>query len=353
MIPINYFLKRTNTHNKIVFNALLWFCSFIILLYLFSGRSAPEKIDFIYTTCFLITLIIPVSFILYWFIPKFLKKEKNFVFCLLFIVNLIVFATINPFFFEITVNTFFPDYYFISYHNQLEVYFIFFIFFVLSTLLKLGEDWVYLNQVENEVLKSEKQIIEKQLYYLKGQINPHFLFNSLNVLYSLAIDKKEEITNAILQISDILRYVIYDSETDKIPLKKEIELIKNYIAFEKNRHVKNSKISFVYNIDENYEIYPMLLLPLVENSFKHGLKSGIKNPFVKITFIIKNGILNFKIANNYLKNIHSEKELYKGIGLKNIKENLTLIYPKRHTFKIETKEDIYFVNLTINLKNDH
>ena len=351
MIQNKSILKRTNSHNIVVFNTVLWVCSFMILLFLFSGRTTPEKIDYIYTICFIITLIIPVSINLYFLIPTYLKKEKNLVFCLFFILNLVLFSELNPWFFEFIVTTFFNDYYFISYHNKIEIYFIFFIFFTLSSLVKLAEDWIYLNQVENKILKTEKQEIENQLYYLKGQINPHFLFNSLNVLYSLAIDKKEEITNAILQLSDILRYVIYEVETDKISLQKEIHLIKNYIAFEKNRQVKNSKISFEYDVDEHLEIYPMLLLPIIENSFKHGLKSGVENPFVKIDLNENQKLLVFKISNNFKVKSSLQKEDYKGIGLKNIKENLALIYPEKHTFNTKIENDIFIVNLSIDLKS--
>ncbi len=343
-------LKRTHSHNKVVFNTILWVCSFIILLFLFSGRTTPEKIDYIYTICFVITLVIPVSINLYFLIPTYLKKEKNIAFSVFFILNLIVFSELNPLFFKLIVNTFFNDYYFISYHNKVEIYFIFFIFFTLSSLSKLGEEWVYLNQFENKALKAQKQEIENQLYYLKGQINPHFLFNSLNVLYSLAIDKKEEITNAILQLSDILRYVIYDVETDKIPLNKEIDLIKNYIAFEKNRHIKNSKISFTHNVNEQLEVYPMLLLPIIENSFKHGLKSGVKNPFVNIDLHENNNRLTFKLSNNFKQKNTLENTNYNGIGLKNIQENLTLIYPNQHTFKTEINDDVFTVKLTLELK---
>lgn len=350
MLQNNSILLRTNSHNKVIFNALLWVCSFLILLFLFSGSSSPAKIDYIYTICFVITLIIPVSLNLYVLIPKFLKKEKNMLFVLFFGLNLIVFAQLNAVFFELIVNTFFKDFYFISYHNTLEIYFIFFIFFVLTSLIKLGEDWVYLNQIENKVLKVQKQEIEQQLYYLKGQINPHFLFNSLNVLYSLAIDKKKDITNAILQLSDILRYVIYDVEAEKIKLKKEIDLIKNYIDFEKNRHVKNSTITFNFNVDENQQIYPMLLLPIIENSFKHGLKSGIENPYVKINLEKKKDKLFFEISNNFKENQHTINDNYRGIGLKNIQENLALIYPEKHQFDTEVINNIFTVNLTIDLK---
>lgn len=351
MIQNKSFFERTNSHNIIVFNSILWVCSFIILLFLFSGKKTPEIIDYIYTICFVVTLIIPVSVNVYFLIPKYLKKEKNLVFCLFFILNLILFSELNPWFFNFIVNTFFNDYYFISYHSKVEIYFIFFIFFTLSSLIKLAEDWVYLNKVENKILKAQKTEIENQLYYLKGQINPHFLFNSLNVLYSLAIDKKEEITSAILQLSDILRYVIYEVETNKISLQKEIHLIKNYIAFEKNRQVKNSKISFEYEVDEHLEIYPMLLLPIIENSFKHGLKSGVENPFVKIMLTENKNKVVFKISNNFKVKSALQNEDYKGIGLKNIQENLALIYPEKHTFKTEIENDVFIVNLSIDLKS--
>ncbi len=342
----NILLQRKTTHNIIVFNIILWVCSFIILLFIFSGKSSPLKVDYIYTSYFVLTLIIPVLINLYLLIPKYLKREKYLIFSLLFLINLIVFAEINRLFFDFIVSVFLDEYYFISYNNKIEVYFIFFIFFLLSSLIKLGEDWVSFNKQENEALKIQNQEIENQLYYLKGQINPHFLFNSLNVLYSLAIDKKEEITDAILQLSNILRYIIYDIEVEKVNLEKEISLIKNYIDFEKNRHIENSKVNFEFNISGTHEIYPMLLLPIVENSFKHGLKSGVENPFVTIKLTEEKGYFFFEISNNFKKR---DEEIYSGVGLKNIEKNLGLIYPKKHTFIKEIKENIFIVNLKIDL----
>ncbi len=350
MIQINTILKRKNAHNIIVFNTVLWGLSFVLLLFLFSDDFSPSKIDYVYTTSFLITIIIPVTINLYFLIPLFLKKEKYISFILLFNLNLILFTQLNIWFFNSLIEGFFSDFYFISYHTNIKIIFIFIAFFIITILIKLTEDWFYLNQIENSSLKAEKQEIENQLSTLKAQINPHFLFNSLNVLYSLAIDKKEDITNAILQLSDILRYIIYDVEADKITLEKEIDLIKSYIAFEKNRHVKNSKISFNYMVDEQEEIYPMLLLPIIENSFKHGLKSGIEEPFVKIDLIENEHQLTFKLSNNFKEKKLLENNMYKGIGLKNIKENLALIYPKKHTFRTEIKGNVFTVSLSIDLK---
>lgn len=350
MLQIKPFLTRTNSHNIVVFNAILWSCSFLILLFLFSGSSSPSKIDYIYTTSFIFTLVIPVCINLYWLLPRYLKKEKYTIFGILFIINLIVFAQINTWFFNVLVNSFFKDYFFISYHNTIEIYFIFSVFFILTALVKLTEDWFYLNQFENKTLKIQNQHIENQLYYLKGQINPHFLFNSLNVLYSLAIEEKKEVTNAILQLSDILRYIIYDVNADTITIKKEIELLHNYIEFEKNRHVKDSTIKFEYNVDEDLEIYPMLLLPMLENSFKHGLKSGVKNPYIDVKLTAKNRKIDFVISNNFKEITNDTLNDEKGIGLKNIQENLTLIYPDKHLFSIEDNETIFTVKLTIDLE---
>lgn len=350
MLQIKSSLKRTNALHKIVFNAMLWSCSFIILLFLFSGSSSPSKIDYIYTFCFVFTLLFPVCLNLYYLLPNFLKKEKYLLFFLLFVTNLIIFAELNTWLFDSLINLFFNDYFFISHHDTLEIYFIFIVFFILTTLIKLAEDWVSLNKSENKALKIQKQQIENQLHYLKGQINPHFLFNSLNVLYSLAIEEKQEVTNAILQLSDILRYVIYDIEAGKISIKKEIELIKNYIEFEKNRHVTGSNIEFKFTADETIEIHPMLLLPLLENSFKHGLKSGLKNPYIDVKLNAKNKKIEFTISNNFKEITNHHRKDYKGIGLKNIQENLALIYPNKHHFSIEKNKDVFIVTLTIDLE---
>ena len=350
MVQINTFFKRTNSHNVVIFNTLLWSFSFFILLFLFSDDFSPSKIDYYYTLSFLITIVVPVTINLYGLIPYFLKKEKYTLFCLFFILNLAIFAQLNTWFFNSLIEGVFSDYYFISYHSNIKIAFIFAAFLLATMFIKLSEDWLYLNQLENNALRLDKQQIENQLSSLKAQINPHFLFNSLNVLYALAIDNKAEITNAILQLSDILRYVIYNEKTHTISLDKEINLIENYINFEKNRHVNNSKISFRNQVDEALEIYPMLLLPLLENSFKHGLKSGVKNPYIDVHLSTKDKKLEFKIANNFKELTNDIFKESKGIGLQNIKENLAIIYPEKHHFTIKNKDNIFTIHLKIDLE---
>jgi len=341
-------LPRNSSHNSIIFNLLLWLCSFAILLFSFSQNNTPEKIDYIYTACFLATIIIPATLNLYIWIPYFLQKEKYVVFSLLFIITILLFSQINHWFFDSLIDDIFPDYYFISYHSNTKLITIFSIFLIASMLIRLSEDWFYLNTSENEKLKLENQQIHRQLNSLRSQINPHFLFNSLNVIYSLALNQKKETTQAIVQLSDILRYVIYDSNTPTVSLKDEITLLQNYIDFQKFRHPESAQINFDTIIEnDTFKIYPMLLLPLVENSFKHGIEARIEKTFIKIKLTNTKGKLHFLIENTYDKANSKQESNHSGVGLKNIRKNLELVYPNKHLFKISKTNKTFTVSLKI------
>jgi len=344
----NFQTVNGNNHNPLIFNSVLWFISFIILLFIFSEDSNPKKIDYIYTGSFLVSIIIPVFLNLYVLIPQFLKKEKYLLFGLLFISTIIISTQINIWFFSYIIDYIFPDYYFISYHSSIKLIVIFSFFLIGTTFIKLSEDWIHFNRVENKKLKFENQQIQTHLSALRSQINPHFLFNSLNVIFALALEKKEETTKAIVQLSDILRYVIYDSNTERVSLKNEIILLKNYIEFQKFRHQVSDKIKFTYNImDDNYLIYPMLLLPLIENSFKHGIKGDIENTFVNLNITQNNHEFHFFIENNNPENVIISEKEYSGLGIENIKNNLAIVYPDTHLFEITKTEKSFIVSLKL------
>lgn len=344
----NKSLIRDKNYNLILFNTILWLCCFMVLLFIFTKNGSPKKIDFIYTTSFLVTIIIPVLINHFIFIPRFLNREKYLIFIVVFILNIMVFTQLNIWFFDYIIDYLFPDFYFISYHSSTKLIIIFSIFLTATTLIKLSVDWFFFNKKENEEIKIKNQQIETQLSLIRSQINPHFLFNSLNVIYALTIEKKEETKNAIVQLSDILRYIIYDSHTKHIPLKKEITLLKNYIEFQKFRHQSSEKINFVYNINnDNFPIYPMLLLPLVENSFKYGMQGDLDTRFINIKLTQKNEKFTFDIENNYPENFAKEHNEYSGVGLKTIKKNLKIVYPKTHEFKIIETENTFGVTLNL------
>jgi sensor histidine kinase YesM len=321
--------------------------SFILFLFVFTEDGQPKTIDFIYTGSFLLTIIIPVLINFYVLIPYLLKKEKYLLFTLLFVLNILVFTQMNIWFFGHFIDYLFPDYYFISYHSNITLFTIFSVFLIVTTLIKLSVDWFYFNSYENRELKIRNQEIQAQLSSLRSQINPHFLFNSLNVIYALAIENKEETKDAIVQLSDILRYVIYDSNTKRVTLKDEVALLNNYIAFQQYRHQQTENIVFNCSIEnDDYQIYPMLLLPLVENSFKYGIMGDIGHTFIKIDLIQKGKEFTFDIMNNYSENL-LENNKHSGLGLENIRKNLEIVYPKSHEFIISKTKDTFRVKLKL------
>lgn len=348
----NLFLLKKNSHNPLIFNGVLWLFSYGLLLLLFADGN-PLTIDYYYTIVFIFSLSIPVLIAFYFLIPKYLKKEKYVIFIALLAGLIIAFSSINTLFLNDFINLILPDYYFISYLNTPEVYLVFVVYITLAILLKLGEDWLYFNQIENQTLRLENQQKETQLSSLKAQINPHFLFNSLNVLYALALQDKKETTEAIVQLSDILRYVLYDSNSPETTLKKEIALLNKYLDFQKFRYTNTAKIQFDCTIDnDDFPIYPMLLLPLVENSFKHGIKGDIEKTFINIQLQKTNTEIHFFIENNLSEEIKNDANEYSGLGLKNIQQNLEFIYPNQHSFIITKTEKIFQVSLKIKI-NEH
>ncbi|NRB60367.1 MAG: sensor histidine kinase [Winogradskyella sp.] len=218
-------------------------------------------------------------------------------------------------------------------------------------MIKLAEDWFHFNTIENNALKQKNLKIETELKALRSQINPHFLFNSLNVIYALALEKKEGTVEAIVQLSDILRYVIYDANTERVSLKEELDLLKNYIAFQSHR-TKTAVTTLNIEIeDDTFKIYPMLLLPLIENSYKHSIYDDEASHAITIK-IWQSGLdFNFSITNakSETKNQHNKDR--SGVGIQNIKTNLDLVYPGRYDFEINETSKIFQVNLA--LKNEN
>lgn len=343
------YLIKFKHHNPFVFNILLWSLIYVVLLFLFIKNEAALKIDYLYTLAYTVALIIPISFNLYVLVKQFLKKER-YVFYFIALISLIIISVLLfEGFFDQIINTLFKNYFFISYHINTSFTDILIISLIISTLIKLAEDWFYFNQAQNKMIKDAHQITQAQLTALRSQINPHFLFNALNVIYAMSLEQREETQNAVLQLSDILRYHIYDADSNKVNLKQEIELINNYIAFQQNRHAADIAIEFTHQIeDSSTEIYPMLILPLLENAYKHGGVNASGRHFIKMSIIQQRDIFKFEIENSRTVN-HSETNdnQSSGVGLKNVQENLKIVYPVMHQLNIQKNTDVYKVDLTI------
>jgi LytS/YehU family sensor histidine kinase len=207
----------------------------------------------------------------------------------------------------------------------------------------LARGWFHLQEIEKEKTLAE-------LKALKSQVNPHFLFNSLNSIYSLARKNAPQVPEKIIQLSDLMRHVIYNSDDEFILLSKEIEMVRNYIELQNLRTSENEKISMeVIGDIEEKKVAPLIFLPFVENSFKHGLKSGAENAFVKIKLEVTGNQLSFEIENSKGQSLETEHFENKGIGIENVKKRLDLIYPGTCSLNILNNEKTYKVHLQLQI----
>ncbi len=200
-------------------------------------------------------------------------------------------------------------------------------------------------------VEREKQLTEEKLQselnYLRAQTNPHFLFNTLNNIYALARKKSDHTAEVVMRLSKILRFMLYECSAPSIAIRQEVKVIQDYIELEKLRYNQRVSVNFTTNIDhEDQHLAPLLLLPLVENAFKHGLSESRFTAAVNIDLSLNNGRLHFQVKNT----VESPTvAVEKGIGLPNVRRQLDLLYPQVHQLKINPGEDYFEVDLTIQL----
>jgi two-component system LytT family sensor kinase len=201
-----------------------------------------------------------------------------------------------------------------------------------------------LNTLETEKLKLE-------LNHLKSQVQPHFFFNTLNNLYSLSVQGSPKTPLMINDLSGIMRYILYDTRNDKVPLRQEVEFINSYIRLENLRHTREDIVDFAVQGDiRGILIEPLLFLPLIENTFKHALHQEIPDKWVKLVLAADDEELIFQASNPQPAVRQGYDKSRSGIGLHNVRQRLALLYPGRHELVIHDEEDIFTVNLTIKVK---
>jgi two-component system, LytTR family, sensor kinase len=324
---------------------LFWGVALLILLNIFKGSGTLEKIDIIYTLIFLIPLVAVVYLNLYMAVPRFLRRERYLLYTFIFLLLLGGGALFLYFLFDSWIDLILPVFYFISYYNVPVLMLYTGSFMVLTTLLKLSRSWFML-------LRYERMTTAHQLQSLQSQINPHFLLNSLQTIYALSLEKSERSPEVILQLSEILKYTLYETGQPSVKLEKEIAMIRDYV--EMYRHRVDSDRTDI-RIEERGDskglmIAPMLLIPFIENSFKHGLLSGQAKSFIEIQTEIREDKLLFKVFNSCEESELDEVQHQKGIGIENTKQRLELLYPGRYLLDIEALEDTFSVKLSIELK---
>jgi LytS/YehU family sensor histidine kinase len=202
--------------------------------------------------------------------------------------------------------------------------------------------------INNNLRQLEKEKLIAQISSLKSQINPHFLFNTLNNIYATAIDTSPRTADMVDKLSEMMRYTMKETQNDFVPLEEEINYLNNYIELQKLR--LESKIKFNYTVEGAFtelQIAPMLLIPFVENAFKHGVNSE-QDSNIRINIKASESELHFLVANNKVKTQSGTSE-HIGLGIENTKNRLSLIYPSRHLLTIKETENDFNVSLHINL----
>ena len=291
--------------------------------------------------------LIPTYFIFYYLIPKHFYADQYLLmgfkaFIVLFVVVILhrleVYYVIVP----------------ALYHGDYPSYSNFSIARILYTFvevvsivgvavaIKLGR--INLQSWKREQLLQQEKL-ESELHFLRAQTNPHFLFNTLNNIYALARKNSKNTANVVMKLSKLLRFMLYECTAESISISEEINVIKDYIELEKLRY-EYLNIQWEEKIDhKNQQIAPLLLLPFVENAFKHGASENRFETNIDISFFLENKRFQFKISNTKLDEEHTIKE---GIGLNNVKRQLELIYKNKYELSIESGPENFIVNLELN-----
>ncbi len=335
-----------NKRNVILLHIAFWIV-YIVTPYVYYG--VPNKLSFS-------TLLLDISglilklFVFYInyciFLPKLFQKRKYLFYFISCIVLVEAFTGLRYFIEE----TLYP--YWFGFRNYFGNYTIRFylydnIYFGSVTLVPSYIIWSIINHINLEKDKKDLQLEKEQaeLQFLKTQINPHFLFNTLNNIYALVYHKSEKALPAIMQLSELMRYVARDSNNqDKVLLSQEINYIESFIELESLRIKPKAEVQ--YSLDGNtsdIKIAPLLLVPFVENGFKHGVLNNPGFPF-RIHLKIEKHTIHLHTSN---KKSNNQKPDGKGIGLKNLERRLQLLYPNKHSLRIEDNEESYICDLTI------
>ena len=219
-----------------------------------------------------------------------------------------------------------------------------------TTIYQVMNDWLVQQRDKKDL---ESQNLQSELKFLKSQINPHFLFNTLNSLYALTLKKSDQAPEIVLKLSEMMRYMLYECNEKEVPLSKEINYLKNYLELEKLRHGNKMLIDLKINGKiKDQKIAPLMLIPFIENSFKHGINNQISQGFVNLELNVMNQDLHMALENSKspsLPKMNGKRS--GGIGLVNVKRRMTILYPEKHHLDISESPNTYKIELSLSLSN--
>jgi hypothetical protein len=326
---------------------------FILIVWLDGNQRANMRLPIEIFLFFMPVILLYSNVIVYWLIPSFLLKKRYPAFLLLYCgwtagCLILIFLDENYLYGPLhglsAPHFSISDAYrhIFSLNNFLEMH----IFTMLLVFLKLFKYWYLENQ---QKMNAEKEKLNAELQLLKAQLHPHFLFNTLNNLYSLVYEKSDRAPKMLMRLSGLLSYVLYECKANEVLLSKEINIIRDYVALERERYGDRLDISLNFSGDiEDKMVAPMLFQPFIENAFKHGTAEQLGKVWMSIELSVKKRQLYFKIINSCDNQLISIPEKH-GIGIENVRKRLELLYPKKFELQNGMENEIYVVSLSLEL----
>ncbi len=344
----------TDKRVRITLHIIFWFCAWFFFYFYYKRYSEVNIYTLVASVINLFAAIATVYTFNYYLIPKILlrnKRKKFFAFAFVAIVMFFYIQLLLTLFLVVRLlddgYQLFPE----MIDVMMLFYNLFFVVFV-AIAIKLYKKW---NEKDYQEQKVQKEKVEAELQMLKTQINPHFLFNTLNSIYVLAMKNSEQTANMVLRLSDILDYILYKINSPRIAVSDETAIIKNYIELEKIRFTERVDISFnAFLESKDIQIPPMLIIPFVENAFKHGVAPSTEKSWIIISIEEADQRLDIKVSNSKSHNTAGNNT--GGIGLVNVKKRLDLLFGAMYSLNISEKNKRYdvFLSVPINheIKND-
>ncbi|MEQ6122044.1 sensor histidine kinase [Reichenbachiella sp. MALMAid0571] len=346
-------LQSIKKYKTPISHLLIWLTIFILLLLILPNRFGQSNVSrSLFMTIAYGSLILVNT---QWMMPKLFYKKKYstyFLFCVL------IFVLVYGYFFLVysyAVHIEFPE----KFHEQMKLkrdfkpnnHFPIFGDMIIGVLIFITSIAFKSSQLavlkEKETIQLKNENLNTELKFLRSQINPHFLFNSLHNIYTLSVIKSDKTSQMIIMLSDMLRFMLYDCKKEKVMISREVDYLKNFIALArlKDEHIKNIATEFDIQ-KEDLLIEPMLFIPFLENSFKHSKIEDLENGWINLKMKAEMNKVTFELENSIAKNKFT-KDQVGGIGLENVKRRLSLLYPDNHELSITQSTDTFSVKLNL------
>jgi hypothetical protein len=340
---------------RTVSHLIFWAVAYLFFIVFYGKANQNYQMTVIFVSLLFPLAIATTYLLIYYLIPRFLFRGKRFLFALLLIYLIIITSWLSELisaiifisFANYQVKAMVP----VSFDVLSLIVGLYFICLIAVAIKQIKR--AFFMQQENAELEKRKLDIElklkdAELKLLKAQIHPHFLFNTLNNLYGLALEKSDMAPDLVLRLSGLLDYMLYQCNQSKVSLLDEINQLYNYIEIEQLRYGERLRLEINQSGDAgNLQIAPMLLLPFIENAFKHGVSKLISHPFILVNIIIQASQLVLNIENSFDRSFEKEQEYSKGIGLNNVKKRLEMLYPEKYSLLISSDEMTFKITLKI------